>query len=60
MLREQVISVLQISVIFLVLTNAASLAAAFFAVRLATRSTSRQQPKSAVERNVEAILRRAR
>jgi len=60
MLREQVISVLQTSVIFLVLTNVATLAAAVYAMRLAARSPAHQQQKSPVERNLETILRRPR
>lgn len=58
MLREQMISLLQTSVVFLVLTNAASLAAAVYAVR-ANRSASRSQPPSVIERNAQAIMRRA-
>jgi hypothetical protein len=58
MIREQMISLLQISVIFLLLTNAASLAAAVYALRSANRSG--QQHKSAIERNLEAMLRRAK
>ncbi|MFL5088949.1 MAG: hypothetical protein ACJ8D7_01145 [Xanthobacteraceae bacterium] len=52
------ISLLQVSVIFLLLTNAASLAAAVYALRSANRSGP--QHKSAIERNVEAMLRRAK
>jgi hypothetical protein len=60
MIREQMISLLQISVIFLLLTNAASLAAAVYALRSVHRSGSGQQHKSAIERNLEAVLRRAK
>jgi hypothetical protein len=60
MIREQMISLLQVSVIFLVLTNAASLVAAVYAVRAASRPGSRQQHKSAIERNLEAMLRRTK
>jgi len=60
MLREQMISLLQTSVIFLLLTNAASLAAAVYAMRSANRAAARHQPASAVGRNLEGILRRAR
>jgi len=58
MIREQMISLLQVSVIFLLLTNAASLAAAVYALRSANRSGP--QHKSAIERNVEAMLRRTK
>jgi hypothetical protein len=60
MIREQMISLLQISVIFLLLTNAASLAAAVYALRSASRSGPDQQHKSAIERNLDAMLRRAK
>jgi hypothetical protein len=60
MIREQMISLLQVSVIFLLLTNAATLAAAVYALRAANRSGPREQPKSAIERNLEAMLRRGK
>jgi hypothetical protein len=60
MIREQMISLLQVSIIFLVLTNAASLVAAVYALRVASRPGSGQQHKSAIERNLEAMLRRAK
>ena len=60
MIREQMISLLQISVIFLLLTNAASLAAAVYALRSSNRSGPGPQHKSAIERNLEAMLRRAK
>jgi hypothetical protein len=59
MLRDQMISLLQTAVIFLLLTNLASLAAAVYAVRSSARAGARR-PSSAVERNLQAILRRAR
>ena len=60
MLREQMITLLQTSVVFLLLTNAASLAAAVYALRQTSQAArSRQDAKSPVERNVEAMLRRA-
>jgi hypothetical protein len=60
MLREQMISLLQTSVVFLVLTNAATLAAAVYAMRAAARETAHRQSQSAIERNLQALLRRAR
>jgi len=59
MIREQMISLLQISVVFLLLTNAASLAAAVYALRTAGRAAPRAN-ESAIERNLEAMLRRAK
>jgi hypothetical protein len=60
MLREQMINVLQSAVVFLVLTNIASLIAAYFAVRFATQAKpATGQPSSVLERNLQAILRRA-
>jgi hypothetical protein len=60
MLREQLINVLQSAVVFLVLTNVASLVAAYLAVRLAAQGKPVQaRPVSAIERNLQAILRRA-
>jgi hypothetical protein len=56
MFREQLITLLQTSVIFLLLTNAASLAAAIYALRRADQP-SRQERKSAIERNLDAMLR---
>ena len=59
MLREQMINLMQIAIVFLILTNLVSAAAAIYALRSAGRpAPSRGQ--SAVERNLEMILRRAR
>jgi len=61
MVREQMIAFLQTSVVFLLLTNMASLVAAVVATRRAERlAHSRAQPKSAIERNLETMLRRTR
>ena len=59
MLREQMINVLQSAVVFLVLTNIASGVAAFLAMRQAQAKTAQNRPISAIERNLQAILRRA-
>ena len=58
MLREQLITLLQTSVVFLLLTNTASLVAAVYAVRRA-KAVQSQRSKSAIERNLDAMLRRA-
>ena len=52
------ITMLQTSVVFLILTNAATLVAAVYALRR-SGAPIRQQPKSAIERNLEAMLRRS-
>jgi hypothetical protein len=57
MLREQMISFLQTAVVFLLLTNTASIVAAVYALRAAAGSGSKR-PKSALERNLDAILHR--
>ena len=59
MLREQLITLLQTSVVFLLLTNTASLVAAVYAVRRAKPAQAGQRSKSAIERNLDAMLRRA-
>jgi hypothetical protein len=58
MLRDQMISFLQTAVIFLLLTNTASILAAIYALRTAAKP-AHNRPKSALERNLDAILRRA-
>jgi hypothetical protein len=59
MLRDQMIGFLQTAVIFLLLTNTVSIVAAIYALRLNAKPAHPNQPKSAIERNLEAILRRA-
>ena len=59
MLREQLITLLQTSVVFLLLTNTASLVAAVYAVRRDKPAQAGQRSKSAIERNLDAMLRRA-
>jgi hypothetical protein len=58
MLREQLINVLQSAVVFLVLTNIASAVAAFLVMRQAHAKPAQNGPISAIERNLQAILRR--
>jgi hypothetical protein len=57
MLREQLINVLQSAVVFLVLTNLATLAAVML-MRQAQAKPAHSQPMSAIERNLQALLRR--
>lgn len=60
MLHEQISSFLQSALIFLLLTNALSAIAAAYAIRLANRLAGGQnEPANAIERKLEAILRRA-
>jgi hypothetical protein len=59
MLREQMITFLQTAVVFLLLTNLASIAAAVYALRNSTRP-AHSDAKSTIERNLDLILRRAR
>jgi hypothetical protein len=58
-MREQMISFLQTAVVFLLLTNTASIIAAIYALRLNASAAHSKQPKSALERNLDALLRRA-
>jgi hypothetical protein len=58
LIREQMMTLLQTSIVFLLLTNVASLAAAIYAVRRSSPAHA-HAPKSAIERNLEAMLRRA-
>jgi hypothetical protein len=60
MLREQISNFLQSAVIFLLMTNALSAIAATYAIRLANRlAGDKQGPANAIERKLDAILRRA-
>jgi hypothetical protein len=60
MLREQISNFLQSALIFLLLTNALSAIAAAYAIRLANRlAGDRHEPANAIERKLNAILRRA-
>jgi hypothetical protein len=59
MLREQMISFLQASVVFLLLTNVLTALAAIYAMRMANAVVQPMRAtKSAVERKVETILGR--
>jgi len=60
MFREQMINFLQTTVVFLLLTNAASVVVAAYAVRIAKAlAAGRDGPRSATERRIDALLLRA-
>ena len=60
MLREQMINFLETVVVFLLLTNAASAIVAVYAMRIANAfGLGRRRPENAVERRLDALLRRA-
>jgi hypothetical protein len=60
MVREQMISFLQTAVVFLLLTNAASIIAAVYAIRIAKAfAPAREEPRNAAERKIDALLRHA-
>jgi hypothetical protein len=58
MLRDQMITFLQTAVVFLLLTNLTSAAAAIYVLR-SNAKPAHSDSKSAIERNLETILRRA-
>jgi hypothetical protein len=59
MLREQMISFLQTAVVFLLLTNAASVVATVYAIRIAKAFAPGQAgPRTAAERKIDGILHR--
>jgi hypothetical protein len=59
MLREQIINFLQAAVIFLLITNALSIAATAFAIQLLNGVTGAKQGPGLLERKLNAILQRA-
>jgi len=60
MLREQMINFLQTTVVFLLLTNAASVVVAVYAVRIAKAlAAGHAGPRTATERKIDALLLRA-
>ena len=60
MFREQMINFLQTTVVFLLLTNAASAVVAAYAVRIAKALASgHDAPRNATERRIDALLLRA-
>ena len=60
MFREQMINFLQTAVVFLLLTNAASVIAAVYAIRIAKAFAPAQVGSSnAAERKIDSLLRHA-
>jgi len=60
MFREQMINFLQTTVVFLLLTNAASVVVAAYAVRIAKALASgHAAPRNATARRIDALLLRA-
>jgi len=60
MLREQMINFLQTAVVFLLLTNAASIIAAVYAIRIAKAfAPGGEGPRNAAERKIDALVRQA-
>jgi len=55
-MRDQLISFLQVAVVFLLLTNALSVAAAAYAIRTVLGLIHGESPDSAVERRAHAFL----
>lgn len=59
MFREQMITFLEAAVVFLLATNAASVLAAVYAIRLAHATAPHlQQARSAIERRLDGIVNR--
>ena len=60
MFREQMINFLQTTVVFLLLTNAASVVVAAYAVRIAKALAAGQDsPRNGTARRIDALLLRA-
>ena len=59
MLREQMINFLEAVVVFLLATNAASVLAALYAMRLANAVSLAPQTKGVIARRLDAMIRRA-
>ena len=59
MLREQMINFLEAAVVFLLATNAASVLAALYAMRLANAVSLAPQAKGVITRRLEAMIRRS-
>jgi hypothetical protein len=58
MFREQMINFLEAAVVFLMATNAASILAALYAMRLANAVSLAPQPKGVIARRLDAMIRR--
>jgi hypothetical protein len=59
MLREQMINFLEAAVVFLLATNAASVLAALYAMRLANAASLAPQAKGVIARRLDAMIRRS-
>ena len=59
MLREQMINFLEAAVVFLLATNAASVLAALYAMRLANAVSVVPQARGVIARRLEAMIRRS-
>ena len=59
MFREQMINFLEAAVVFLMATNAASILAALYAMRLANAASLAQQATGVIARRLDAMLRRS-
>jgi hypothetical protein len=58
MLREHTIQFLECTIVFLLLTNALSVAAATYAIWVANGFTGKRELTAAVQRKTETIMRR--
>ena len=58
MLREQMISFLEAAVVFLLATNAASVLAALYAMRLANAVSLAPKSKGVIARRLDGMIRR--
>jgi len=59
MLREQMINFLEAAVVFLLATNAASVLAAVYAMRLANAVSPAAHANGVIARRLEAMIRRS-
>ena len=59
MFREQMINFLESAVVFLLITNALSIAATTYAIQLLNRFGGAKREPGIIERNLNAILQRA-
>ena len=59
MFREQMINFLQAAVVFLLVTNALSIAATTYAIRLLNRFSDAKREQGIIERKLNAIVQRA-
>jgi len=58
MLREQIVNFLEAAIVFLLATNAASVLAALYAMRLANAVSLAPQSKGVIARRLDAMIRR--